>query len=57
MSHHTSVSLPHHLVLIVDEVSTPVVKSPRVEAGQVLNISILVVDRHLGQGLTVGASS
>ena len=47
--------LPHHLVLIVDEVSAPVVESPLVEAGQVLNVSIGVVDRH--PGLTVAAST
>ena len=47
-------SLPHHLVVCVDEVSAPVTVSPCVQAGQVRQEPLGVVDGHLS--LAVGAS-
>ena len=43
--------LPHHLVVCVDEVSATVLMSPRVEAGQVRQEALGVVDSHLGHGV------
>ena len=40
-------SLPHHFIVRVDEVSAPVTVSPCVQAGQVRHPALSVVDGHL----------
>ena len=48
---HTAISLPHHLVVRVDEVPAPVVVSTSIQDGQILYEAGVVVDSHQAHGV------